>query len=98
MIFKMFIKLPHTCMTQHLTIMKCMINELTQVSYEMTDQQKVQAVIRSIPKSCDNFCLILTHNDNITNFTQVLKKCRVEEQRLLNEKLVVAKANVVNSK
>ncbi|KAL5731410.1 hypothetical protein ACHQM5_004141 [Ranunculus cassubicifolius] len=49
--FDKFIKRPNVTMRQHLTIMNNMITELVQAGQPMTDEQQVQAVIRSLPRS-----------------------------------------------
>ena len=60
-------------MRQHLTIMSNMISELRDVGNEMTDEQQVQAVIRSLPSSWEHMCVNLTHNDNIKTFDDVAR-------------------------
>ena len=49
----------HT-MRQHLTVMSNMISELRVVGHEMTDEQQVQAVIRSLPSSWEHMRVNLT--------------------------------------
>ena len=69
----------HT-MRQHLTIMSNMISELRAAGHEMTNEQQVQAVIRSLPSSWEYMHINLTHNDNIKTFDDVA--CHVELEDL----------------
>ncbi|XP_044477551.1 uncharacterized protein LOC123204812 [Mangifera indica] len=49
--FDTYKKVPNKPMKQHLREMSNMITELKKAGYEMTDEQQVQAVIRSLPDS-----------------------------------------------
>ena len=57
-------QLNHT-MRQHLTVMSNMISELKGSSHELTDEQQVQTVIRSLPHAWEHLRINLTHIDNI---------------------------------
>ena len=48
----------HT-MRQHLTVMSNMISELRAAGHDMTDEQQIQAVIRSLPSSWEHMLLTL---------------------------------------
>ena len=50
----------HT-MRQHLTVMSNMISELKGVVHELTDEQYVQAIIRSLPHAWEYLRINLTH-------------------------------------
>ena len=43
-------------MRQHLTVMSNMINELQGDGHEMTDEQQVKAIIRSLPSNWEHVC------------------------------------------
>ena len=73
-------------MKQHLTIMSNMISELGGASHELSDEQQVQAVIRSLPSVWKHLCINLTHNDNIKTSDDVSQHVKLEEDRLLVDK------------
>ena len=73
-------------MRQHLTIMSNMISELRVVGHDMTDEQQVQSVIRSLPSNWEHMRVNLTHNENIKTFDDVARHVELEEDRLLSEK------------
>jgi hypothetical protein len=66
--------------------MSNMISELRGAGYEMTDEQQVQAVIRSLPSNWKHMCVNLTHNDNIKIFDDVARHVKLEKDRLHVEK------------
>ena len=61
----------HT-MKQHLRVMSSMIRELKSTGNNLTDEQQVQAMIRSLPSSWETMCQNLTHNENIKTFDDVV--------------------------
>ena len=69
-------------------VMSNMISELRAVGHGMTDEQQVQAVIRSLPNSWEHMRVNLTHNDNIKTFDDVARHVELEEDRFLVEKPV----------
>ena len=73
-------------MRQHLTIMSNMISELRAAGHDMTDEQQVQSVIRSLPSNWEHMRVNLTHNQNIKTFDDVARHVELEEDRLLSEK------------
>ena len=75
----------HT-MRQHLTIMSNMISKLKGAGHKLTDEQQVQAVIRSLPHAWEHLRINLTHNDNIKTFDDVVRHVELEEDRLLADK------------
>ena len=77
----------HT-MRQHLTVISNMISELRTTGHEMTDEQQIQAVIRSLPSNWEPMLINLTHNNNIKIFDDVTRHVELEEDRLLVEKPV----------
>ena len=62
-------------MRQHLTIMSNMISELRAAGHDMTDEQQVQFVIRSLPSNWEHMHVNLTHNENIKTFDDVARHC-----------------------
>ena len=73
-------------MRQHLTAMANMISELKSAGHELTDEQQVQAVIRSLPRSWEHMRMNLTHSDNIKTFEDVARHVELEEDRLMSDK------------
>ena len=73
-------------MRQHLTIMSNMINESRAAGHDMTDEQQVQSVIRSLPSNWEHMSVNLTHNENIKTFDDVARHVELEEDRLLSKK------------
>ena len=73
-------------MRQHLTVMSNMISELRAAGHDMTDEQQVQAVIRSLPSSWEHIRVNLTHNDNIKTFDDVARHVELEKDHFLVEK------------
>jgi transposase InsO family protein len=71
----------HT-MKQHLRVMSSMIRELKVAGNNLTDEQQVQAVIRSLPKSWENMSQNMTHNENIKTFEDVARHLELEAERL----------------
>ncbi|KAJ4730414.1 Gag/pol protein [Rhynchospora pubera] len=84
--FEGYKKRPEHTMREHLMTMSNMISELKAAGNNMTDEQEVQAVICSLPKSWDHMRLNLTHNDNIRKFEDVARHVELEEERLISEK------------
>ncbi|KAK2979387.1 hypothetical protein RJ640_016795 [Escallonia rubra] len=58
-------------MSEHLRVMSNMIGKLRDAGHALTDEQQVRAVIRSLPASWANMKQILTHSENIKNFSDV---------------------------
>ncbi|MBW0583023.1 hypothetical protein O181_122738 [Austropuccinia psidii MF-1] len=80
-------KKPHgQTMKQHLRKMSNMINELKDAGHVLTDEQQVQAVIRSLPQSWEHMKVHLTHNENIKTFEDAMRHLELEEDRLLAAK------------
>jgi hypothetical protein len=73
-------------MRQHLTTMSNMISQLRAAGHVLTDEQQVQVVIRSLPKSWEHMRVNLTHNDSIKKFEDVARHVELEEDRLMAEK------------
>ena len=59
-----------------------MIRELKSAGHNLTDEQQVQAVIRSLPSSWENMKINMTHNDNIKTFDDIARHVELEDERL----------------
>ncbi|KAK2980552.1 hypothetical protein RJ640_027568 [Escallonia rubra] len=57
-----------------------MIGKLRNVGHALTDEQQVRAVIRSLPASWANMKQILTHSENIKNFSDVSQHVILEAE------------------
>ncbi|KAK2970909.1 hypothetical protein RJ640_012523 [Escallonia rubra] len=69
--FEEYTKDPKHTMSEHLRMMSNMIGKLRDAGHALTDEQQVRAVIRSLPASWANMKQILTHSENIKNFSDV---------------------------
>ncbi|KAK0583239.1 hypothetical protein LWI29_034969 [Acer saccharum] len=69
-------------MRQHLREMSNMIRELKSAGHTLTDEQQIQAVIRSLPNSWENMKINMTHNDNIKTFDDISRHVELEDERL----------------
>ncbi|KAK0607697.1 hypothetical protein LWI29_018803 [Acer saccharum] len=59
-----------------------MIRELKSAGHTLTDEQQIQAVIRSLPNSWENMKINMTHNDNIKTFDDISRHVELEDERL----------------
>ena len=55
-----------------------MSHQLQDVGHVLTDEQQVQVIIRSLPDSWVYMKQILTHNENIKNFSDVSHHVEIE--------------------
>ena len=69
-------------MRQHLREMSNMIRELKSAGHALTDEQQVQAVIRSLPNNWEHMKINMTHNDNIKTFDDIARHLELEDERL----------------
>ena len=65
--FKVYRKDPKDTMNEHLRMMPRMIRDLKVAGNVLTDEQQVQAIIRSLHDSWISMKIIMTHNENIKN-------------------------------
>jgi gag-polypeptide of LTR copia-type/Domain of unknown function (DUF4219) len=63
--FDTYKKRPNHNMRQHLREMSNMISELNDADHILTDEQQVQAVIRSLPYTWEHMKVNLTHNEGL---------------------------------
>ena len=62
--------------------MSNMIAQLKSVGHVLSDEQQVQAVIRSLPNNWEHLKVNLTHNDNIKTFSDVVHHVELKDERL----------------
>ncbi|KAG5527278.1 hypothetical protein RHGRI_028242 [Rhododendron griersonianum] len=89
---------PGHTMKQHLRAMSSMIHELKVAGNNLSDEQQVQAVIRSLPSTTvwDNMSQNLTHNENLKTFDDVERHLVLEAERQEAAK-PISSANMVES-
>ena len=63
-------------------IMENMITKLKEAGHVLSDEQQVQAVIKSLLASWEHMKVNLTHNENIVIFNDVAKHLELEDERL----------------
>uniref|UniRef100_A0A1J3IMV5 Retrovirus-related Pol polyprotein from transposon TNT 1-94 n=1 Tax=Noccaea caerulescens TaxID=107243 RepID=A0A1J3IMV5_NOCCA len=80
--FNDYKKRPNLSMRQHLRIMSNMIRELKNAGQTMTDEQQVQAVLRSLPESWDHMRMQMMHNVNVKTFEDLSRHLELEDERL----------------
>ncbi|KAK2970080.1 hypothetical protein RJ640_006553 [Escallonia rubra] len=78
--FEEYTKDPKHTMSEHLRVMSNMIGKLRDAGHALTDEQHVRAVIRSLPASWANMKHILTHSENIKNFSDVSQHVILEAE------------------
>ena len=76
----------HT-MKRHLREMSNMINELDEAGHKLTEEQKIQAVIRSLPTGWEQMKLHLTHAVNVKTFRDAVRHLELEEDRQSSVKM-----------
>uniref|UniRef100_A0A2N9FS65 Integrase catalytic domain-containing protein n=1 Tax=Fagus sylvatica TaxID=28930 RepID=A0A2N9FS65_FAGSY len=79
--FEVYRKDPKHTMTEHLRMMSGMIRDLKAAGNVLSDEQQVQAVIRSLPDSWISMKQIMTHNENIKNFADISRHVELEAER-----------------
>ncbi|KAK2975771.1 hypothetical protein RJ640_014594 [Escallonia rubra] len=78
--FEEYTKDPKHTMSEHLRVMSNMIGKLRDAGHALIDEQQVRAVIRSLPASWANMKQILTHSENIKNFSDVSQHVILEAE------------------
>ncbi|KAL0423379.1 UNVERIFIED_CONTAM: hypothetical protein Sradi_0872700 [Sesamum radiatum] len=74
-------------MIQHLDVMKDMIRELQNAGCELSDEQQVLAVLRSLPEQTwGHVNLVLTHNEKIKMFDSVASHLKLEAEHRESER------------
>ena len=77
--FDTYKKRPKHNMRQHLKEMSNMMSELKEVGHALTNEQQVQAIIRSLPHSWEYIKVHLTQNTEIRTFDDVVRHLKLEE-------------------
>ena len=77
--FDTYKNVPNKSMKQHLRDMSNMIMEFKSDRHALTDEQQVQAVIRSIPHSWQHMKVNMTHNENIKTFANIARHLELED-------------------
>ncbi|KAL0421379.1 UNVERIFIED_CONTAM: Retrovirus-related Pol polyprotein from transposon TNT 1-94 [Sesamum latifolium] len=85
--FNQYVLDPKNSMIQHLDVMKDMIRELQNAGCELSDEQQVLAVFRSLPEQTWGYVkLVLTHNEQIKTFDSVASHLKLEADRRESER------------
>ena len=92
--YKMWLN--HT-MKQHLREMKRMIRELKISGHVFTNKQQVEAIIKSLPKSCEHMVVNMTHDKSVKTFDNIFCHLELEVKWLMvarpNEQAHVAESS-----
>jgi gag-polypeptide of LTR copia-type len=81
--FSTYKKCPNHSMRQHLKEMSNMISELKDADHILTNEQQVQAVIRSLPYTWEHMKVNLTHNEGIKTLNDVVRHQNLRKLKLL---------------
>ena len=73
---------PNHTMKQHLRTMSTMIRELKAAGNTLTEEQKIQARLCSLPDSWETMLISLTQSENIKTFYDVSRHLDLEVERL----------------
>ncbi len=74
---------PSHSMAEHLRAMSSMIRDLKNAGCELTDEQQVLAVIRSLPDpEWAQMKLLMTHSEHIKTFTDISRHLELEAERV----------------
>ena len=68
-------------MKRHLRKMSNMITELDEADHKLTEEQKIQAIIRSLPTGWEQMKLHLTHAESVKTFRDAVHHLELEEDR-----------------
>ncbi|KAK4406484.1 hypothetical protein Sango_0654900 [Sesamum angolense] len=85
--FNQYVLDPKHSMIQHLNVMKDMILELQNSGCDLSDEQQVLVVLRSLPEQTWGYVkLVLTHNEQIKKFDSVTSHLKLEVKRRESER------------
>ena len=73
---------PNHTMKQHLRKMKRMIRELKTSGHAFTNEQQVEVVIKSLPKSCEHMVVNMTHDTSVKTFDDIVCHFELEVKYL----------------
>ncbi|XP_043698684.1 uncharacterized mitochondrial protein AtMg00810-like [Telopea speciosissima] len=69
--FEMYRKDPKHTMVEYLRVIKDMIQQLDDTGKHLTDEQQVQAIIRTLLDFWGQIKIVLTHNDTVKTFNDI---------------------------
>ena len=69
---------PNHTMKQHLKEIKKVIKDLKTSEYVLIDEQQVEAIIRSLPKSWEHMVVNMTHNKSFQTFNDIVHHLELE--------------------
>lgn len=75
-------KRPNHSMRQHLRVMSNMIRELKNDGQIISNEQKIQAVLHSLPENWDHMNVQITLNVNVKIFEDISRHLELEDERL----------------
>ncbi|KAK2995260.1 hypothetical protein RJ640_026064 [Escallonia rubra] len=78
--FDEYSKDPKHTMNQNFRVMSNMIGKLKDLGHALTDKQQNMTVIRSLPASWANMKQLLTHSENIKNFSHASQHVILEAE------------------
>ena len=68
---------------EHLRTMSALIRDLKAAGNNLSDEQQVTAVIRSLPEpTWGQMKLVLTHSENIKTFADISRHLKLEAERI----------------
>ena len=70
-------------MKQQLRDIKRMIRELKTYGHVFTNEQRVEAIIKSLPKSCEHMVVNMTLNKSVKTFDNIVCHLELEVKRLM---------------
>ncbi|KAF7116718.1 hypothetical protein RHSIM_RhsimUnG0017000 [Rhododendron simsii] len=74
---------PKHTMAEHLRVMSAMILEMRSAGNDLTDEQQILAVIRSLPDPLwKDIKIVLFHNERIKNFDDISRHLELEAERV----------------
>ena len=85
--FDFYRKHPNHTMRQHMREMSNMVHELKSAGHVLTDEQEVQAMIKSLPNTWEHMKVNETHNENIRTFKDIERHLELKVERLEAAKL-----------
>ncbi|CAL5356408.1 unnamed protein product [Camellia sinensis] len=77
--FNQYVMDPKHTMAEHLKVMSAIIKEMKAADNDLTDEQQILSVIRSLPDpSWGHVKLVLTHNEGIKTFDSISRHLELE--------------------
>ncbi|KAK2989434.1 hypothetical protein RJ640_018752 [Escallonia rubra] len=79
--FETYKMTPNAKLFDHLRKMSAMIRDLKAAGNNLSDEQQILAVLRSLPYSWDQMKLMMTHNESIKTFAQLSHHLELQVER-----------------